>query len=373
MMEIENFTIPLTCTLREVLECIGKNAKGLALLVDEVGCLITTVTDGDLRRAILADIHLDEHATVLVERKEKAGRLAAVVADEGTSASDLLSLMEEHSIRQIPIVDKDKRVVSITFRDVLYSQKVLPDDLPLPPVIDSPREDLGVDAVIMAGGFGKRLYPLTDKMPKPMLPVGDRPMLELIVEQVRSAGIRKIYITTHFMPEVIQAHFGDGAKWDVEIEYVHEETPLGTGGALGLLPVTERTLLMMNGDILTHVDLPQLVRSHQKSGRAMTVGVRQFDMKVPYGVVRCSDDVLERIEEKPIVPFLVNAGIYVVGPEVRNYVEHGQRIDIPDLVHLAIDEGTEVTAYPIVEYWLDIGQMDDYRRAQVDQQDHQKS
>jgi len=225
---------------------------------------------------------------------------------------------------------------------------------------------LGVDAVIMAGGFGKRLYPLTDKMPKPMLPVGDRPMLELIVEQVRSAGIRKIYITTHFMPEVIHEHFGDGKKWDVEIEYIHEETPLGTGGALGLLPTNDRTLLMMNGDILTHVNLPQLVRSHQKSGRSMTVGVRQFDMQVPYGVVRCVDDALERIEEKPMVPFLVNAGIYIVGPEVRSHVERGQRIDIPDLVHLAIAEGAQVTAYPIVEYWLDIGQMEDYRRAQVD-------
>lgn len=370
---IESFTISPNRSLREVFECIGKNAKGIALLVDEDGHLITTVTDGDLRRAILADIHLDEPASVLVERKKSGEKLESVTASLTAGIGELLSMMEEHGIRQIPIVNEEGRVTSIAFRDVLYAQKDLPDHLPQPPIAASPGEDLGIDAVIMAGGFGKRLYPLTDQMPKPMLPVGDKPMLELIVAQVRSAGIRKIYITTHFMSEVIHEHFGNGEKWDVEIEYIHEDEPLGTGGALGLIPVSDRTLLMMNGDILTHVDLPSLVRSHQKSDAGLTVGVRQFDMQVPYGVVRCTEASVERIEEKPLVPFLVNAGIYVVSPEVRALVASGRRVDMPDLVHEAIDQGSFISAYPIVEYWLDIGRMDDYRQAQTDQKNHQKS
>ncbi len=370
---IESFTISPDRTLREVFECIGKNAKGIALLVDDDGCLITTVTDGDLRRAILADIHLDEPATVLVERKKDTGKLQSVTASHGADPAELLNLMEENGVRQIPILDAVGRVSSLAFRDVLYARTRLPDDLPLPPLADHSDEDLGVDAVVMAGGFGKRLYPLTDQMPKPMLPVGDKPMLELIVEQVRAAGIRKIYITTHFMPEVIRDHFGNGEKWEVEIEYIHEEEPLGTGGALGLIPKSDRILLMMNGDILTHVNLPDLVGSHQKSNSGMTVGVRQFDMQVPYGVVRCEDALVERIEEKPMVPFLVNAGIYVVSPEVRSLVKSGGRIDMPDLVHEAIAKGSSIGAYPIVEYWLDIGRMDDYRQAQTDQENHKKS
>ncbi|MDB4259208.1 nucleotidyltransferase family protein [Akkermansiaceae bacterium] len=370
---IESFTVLPDRTLREVFECIGKNAKGIALLVDEGGRLITTVTDGDLRRAILADIHLDEPASVLVERKENGGKLQSVTARSSVGSGDLLGLMEKYGVRQIPIVDDKGKVVSMAFRDVLYAKKGLPDHLPLPPLAECPGEDLGIDAMIMAGGFGKRLYPLTDQMPKPMLPVGDKPMLELIVAQIRSAGIRKIYITTHFMPEVIQKHFGEGGKWDVEIEYIHEDQPLGTGGALGLIPGSDRTLLMMNGDILTHVDLPSLVRSHQESNSSMTVGVRQFDMQVPYGVVRCAEASVERIEEKPLVPFLVNAGIYVVSPEVRALVGAGRRIDMPDLVHEAIDQGSSISAYPIVEYWLDIGRIDDYRQAQTDQKTHQES
>ncbi len=370
---IENFTVSPHCTLREVFECIGRNAKGLALLANEGGELITTVTDGDLRRAILADIHLDEPATVLVERKRQAGKLQPVTASATATTGELLELMEKYAIRQIPIVDETGRLTSIAFRDVLYAKTSLPEDLPHPPITDRPGEDLGIDAVIMAGGFGKRLYPLTDQTPKPMLPVGDKPMLELIVAQVRSAGIRKIYITTHFMPEVIHEHFGNGKKWDVEIEYIHEDQPLGTGGALGLISASDRTLLMMNGDILTHLDLPSLVRFHQESESGMTVGVRQFDMQVPYGVVRCTESSVEEIEEKPLVPFLVNAGVYVVSPKVRALVTSGRRIDMPDLVHKAINQGSSISAYPIVEYWLDIGRMDDYRQAQTDQKTYQKS
>jgi len=373
MMNPEPFTVSPEKSLREVFECIGRNAKGIALLVEDDGTLVTTVTDGDLRRAILADIHLEERAAVLVERKREQGTLAPLTAPEGASTSELLTLMKEKSVRQIPIVDRSGVVVSIAFREVLFANSILPENVPLPPEPHRSTEDLDVDAVIMAGGFGKRLYPLTDKVPKPMLPVGDRPMLELIVDQLRAAGIRKIFITTHFMPEVIRDHFGDGSDREVEIEYVHEEEPLGTGGALGLLPDSDRTLLMMNGDILTHVDLQELVQFHRREKAEITLGVRQFDLQVPYGVVRCRDSEIERIDEKPVVPFLVNAGIYVVDPSARRMIKQGHRIDMPELVDQIIGRKGRTSAFPIVEYWLDIGRMDDYRKAQTDQRNHESS
>jgi NDP-sugar pyrophosphorylase family protein len=216
----------------------------------------------------------------------------------------------------------------------------------------------------MAGGKGSRLQPLTEEMPKPMLPVGDRPVLEIIIGQLRDAGIKQVKVTTHHQPEKIAQHFGDGSNFGVELSYVEERSPLGTVGGLGLLEVPRETTLVINGDILTQVDFRAMLRYHQEHQADLTVAVRQYDVKVPYGVIECDGAQVRKISEKPAVMVLVNAGIYLLEPGVYRYIPNGQRFDMTELIQRLLDEGRSVVSFPVREYWLDIGQREEYEQAQ---------
>jgi NDP-sugar pyrophosphorylase family protein len=226
--------------------------------------------------------------------------------------------------------------------------------------------ELPINAVVMAGGFGKRLRPLTDSMPKPMLPIGDRPMLEWTIGQLRKTGIQQISLTTHYMPEAISEHFGNGDGFGVKINYVHEETPLGTAGALGLLGKVDGPLLVINGDILTQVDFRVMLNYHQKHKACLTVGVRRYEIQVPYGVVECTGARVDKVSEKPQMPFLVNAGVYLIEPTALQFIPPGRNFDMPDLIQRLITENLIVVSFPILEYWLDIGRPGDYETAQED-------
>ena len=229
------------------------------------------------------------------------------------------------------------------------------------------RRALGVPAVVMAGGFGTRLQPLTDDVPKPLLPVGDKPILERIVEGLCGHGIFDIWLATHYHAEQIRAHFGDGRRWGGHIRYVHEETPLGTAGALALLPERFTTpFLVMYGDLLTRLNYRTLYRFHQDVGAVMTVCVKRYDVRVPYGVVEAENGLVQNLSEKPVNCFWINAGIYVLAPQLLDYVPQNQLYNITQLVQRLVAEGQKVASFPIREYWLDIGQMPDYRRAQED-------
>jgi NDP-sugar pyrophosphorylase family protein len=218
----------------------------------------------------------------------------------------------------------------------------------------------------MAGGFGTRLRPLTEDTPKPMLLVGDRPMLERTIEQLKKAGIHRVDLTTHYKPEAISKHFGNGDEFGVTIRYVHEDQPLGTAGALGLLGDSQEPLLVINGDILTHVDFRAMLKHHREHKASLTVGVCRYDLQVPYGVIECHGPDILGISEKPKMPFLVNAGIYLLEPKVRKYIPAGKRFDMTDLIQSLIHADRKVVSFPIVEYWLDVGRPGDYARAQED-------
>jgi len=221
-------------------------------------------------------------------------------------------------------------------------------------------------AVVMAGGLGTRLLPLTSDIPKPMLPVGDRPLLERTIEKLRDAGIRHVNVTTHYLPEKITSHFGNGQAYGVEIAYVTEDRPLGTAGGIGLLPEQHEPLLVVNGDILCTVDFRDFVAYHRKNRADITVCVRKHDVKIPYGVVECDGPRLLRLKEKPAVSVLVNAGIYLLEPSVRLFIRPGERLDMTDLIGRLLAHERPIATYPIVGYWLDVGQHDDYRKAQTD-------
>jgi NDP-sugar pyrophosphorylase family protein len=196
-----------------------------------------------------------------------------------------------------------------------------------------------------------------------MLKLGDRPLLELTIERLRDAGIRRMNVTTHYLPEAISNHFGSGEAFDVEIRYVKEDQPLGTAGGLKLMENCDETLLVINGDILTEVDFRSMLRYHKEHGADLTVGVRQYEVQVPYGVVDCDGSRVRKLQEKPLLHFLVNAGIYLLEPTVYRYIPDHHRFDMTDLIERLIDKGRHVVSFPVVEYWMDIGQKADYERA----------
>ena len=286
---LDSLTIGPERTLRDVLECLDANGEGIALVVDPAGKLLGTITDGDLRRATLAGLDVDtETADSLIRRRK--GRARPVTARVNTKSSVLRKMMKDSSLRHIPLVDSKGVVREVA----LLRELALEDDLP-------------VTAVVMAGGFGMRMRPLTDKLPKPMLPVGDRPVMEHVLEQLQKVGISHVSVTTHYKPEAIVDHFGDGHQFGIEIDYVNEAEPLGTAGALGLMKQPAGTVLVVNGDVLTQVNFRAMFEYHVDNAAEMTVGVRRFELQVPYGVVEMDGSEVSRLDEKPTYRFFINA------------------------------------------------------------------
>lgn len=340
---LEQILVASDTPVREVLNCIN-NGTGIALVVDAQRHLLGTITDGDVRRAVLAGHSLEDRAEKLLE-----GHKTAVTAPVDTPPAALLRRMNELKIRHIPLLDAEKRVADIAL---------------LQNLVEAYEEPL--KAVVMAGGFGKRLLPLTQEIPKPMLPVGDKPMLKLVFEQLQTAGIHKVQLTTHYKPEVIHEYFGNGEKHGLEIEYVNESEPMGTAGALGRMEVSEEPILVLNGDILTRMDFRSMYAYHREHQAELTVAVRQYDFRVPYGVVQCEGALVQKVEEKPTYNFFVNAGIYLLEPSAQRSIPREQRFDMTDLITKLTAENRRVAAFPIVEYWMDIGQPEDYMQVQED-------
>lgn len=330
--------------LETAIGVLDKGGLGIVLVADTDDVLHGTVTDGDVRRALLHHQTMDTPVSQIMCATPQ-------VADQNWSREKLLSVMESTRLLQLPVVDANRRIVGIeTLRDML----------------DRKRIDNRV--FLMAGGFGKRLYPLTQDCPKPMLKVGDKPILELILQSFVDAGFHRFYISTHYLPGVIRDHFGDGSRWNVSIQYVHEKEPLGTGGALGLLPHHDIDLpiILMNGDLLTRVDYRSLLDFHERNGGSATLCVREYESQIPYGVIQSDGHRITHIVEKPVQRCFISAGIYVLSPELIRSVAPGEPIDMPTLLEREIGAGRDVNMFPVHEYWLDIGRMDDFQRAQQD-------
>jgi len=342
---LDDFLVRSTATLRAAAACINQNRSGCALVVDEDRRLVRTLTDGDLRRALLAGKSLDAPLEAAFAIQDQVGHPAPVTAEANITTEAATALMRKHVIRQLPLVDDRNRVVGV---------RLLEEQRDIAPVRS---------AVIFAGGFGTRLRPLTNDTPKPMVSVGDRPVMQHIVEQLRDQGIERLGVTTHFMPEKIEQHFGDGQRFGVELSYVREDEPLGTAGALGLLPRPSETTLVMNGDILSRVDIGAMTLFHREHEAAITVAARQFDMAVPYGVLECRGPDITSLQEKPRLSFLVNAGIYLIEPTCFDFIPTDRRFDMTDLIETAIEKQLRVVSFPLVEYWIDIGRQEDLEQA----------
>ncbi|MBY7915587.1 nucleotidyltransferase family protein [Vibrio fluvialis] len=337
--------IQVSSTIKQALEIINSEALRVAVVVDQDRKLLGMITDGDIRRGLLNDL-------TLTDSVDKVMNPNPVTAKQFTSKDILIELMGQKQILSVPLLDNEGRVVGL---ETIHSALS--------------KESFQNPVFIMAGGFGTRLRPLTDSCPKPMLKVGDKPILETVIKSFIKAGFSNFYISTHYMPEQIHQHFGNGSNLGVSISYVHEDTPLGTGGALGLLPEDmprNLPLIMINGDVLTKVDFQRLLNFHMENDADATMCVREYDYQIPYGVINGEGNRITSMVEKPVQRFFVNAGIYVLSPRVIQSVDRNQKIDMPTLLEQHMNERQKVLMFPIHEYWLDIGRMDDFNRAQVD-------
>lgn len=342
MKSWKTVAVPPDTPLEKAISALDKGGLGIVLVTDADDVLRGTVTDGDVRRALLRHQTMDTPVSEIMCATPE-------VAAQNWSREKLLAAMESTRLLQLPVVDASRRVVGIeTLHDMLGGRR-----------LDNP-------VLLMAGGFGKRLYPLTHDCPKPMLKVGDKPILELILQGFVDAGFHRFYFSTHYLPEVIRDHFGDGSRWNVSIKYVHEKEPLGTGGALGLLPHDEIDLptFLMNGDLLTRVDYRSLLDFHERNEGIATLCVREYESQIPYGVIQTDGHRITEIVEKPVQRFFISAGIYMLSPKLVRRIAPGERIDMPTLLEREISAGRVVNMFPVHEYWLDIGRMDDFQHAQ---------
>lgn len=333
-------------TLARAIEVLELQALRIVLVVDDDKKILGTITDGDIRRALLRHSGMDTPLYGIMHKNP-------VVASVRDSREALLSMMKRAGALQIPVIDETTgRIVGLETMQQLLTQKKS---------LDNP-------VFLMAGGFGKRLQPLTNDIPKPLLKIGKKPVLETIMEQFIDAGFHDFYISTHYKAEMIEEYFGSGVKWGVSVKYIHERKPLGTAGALSLLPDDLSTLpvIMMNGDLLTKINFEQLLDFHEEQDGVATMCVREYDFQVPYGVVDAENYQMVGIKEKPVQRFFVNAGIYVLSQETIRSVPRDQVLDMPDLLLQQVENDQKVNIFPIHEYWLDIGRIDEFERAQSD-------
>jgi dTDP-glucose pyrophosphorylase len=345
--DLEQLFVLPQYTMLDVMRRINETAQGIALVVDAEGRLVDTVTDGDLRRAVLAGIDLDKPIAQL-----RAGQHRPLTMAMGTPRNELAKLMRERRVRHIPLVDDQQRPVDmVQLSDLLKDQPA----------------SKAVSAVLIAGGYGSRLRPLTDEIPKPMLPLGDKPLVERTIDSLRKFGIQQVYLATHYKPEVFYNHFGDGRAFGMQIDYIHEDQPRGTAGALAALPKGDDPLLVINGDIVTEVSYEAMLRFHHETGAEMTVGVRQYEFSVPYGVMEMNGTDILGVKEKPTHRFFVNGGIYLLERSAAQHVPPDTRFDMPQLIETLVSLKKKVIGFPISEYWLDIGRMSDYEKARADE------
>ena len=340
---IDKYCIDNGATIKEAMKVIDKNLTGGALVINEKNELVGTITDGDIRRAILRGSGINERI-------------------EGTYFKDFKFVTKEHSkkkakeymlsnkIRQVPVIDKDKKLTDLYFLDDILSY--------------DKKENY---VFILAGGLGTRLRPLTETVPKPMLRVGDKPILELILEQFKEYGFRNFIISLNYKGSIIEEYFKDGKEFDVNIEYIRETKKLGTAGSIALVKEKlTKPFIVINGDILTGIDFDKFLNHHIENDFNITVGVRNYEINVPYGVLVTDNMIIESLEEKPTYKFNINGGVYALNPEIIKYIQEEEVYNMTDLIEDAMNNQQRSGIYEIIEYWTDIGQIEDYKQANRD-------
>jgi dTDP-glucose pyrophosphorylase len=332
--------IPETATIADVIRNLDESMVQIALVIRPEGHLVGTLTDGDIRRGLLHGLELTNSVETIINKEP-------LVVTPEMNRETVLQLMQINKIHQLPVVNENRCVVG------LHSWNEL--------IVPGERKNV---MVIMAGGQGTRLRPHTENCPKPLLPVGGKPMLEHIIERAKAEGFHNFILSIHYLGHMIEDYFTDGSKWQVNIDYVREEQPLGTAGALSLLnPRPNEPFLVSNGDVLTDVHYGELLDFHSSHSAFATMAVRQHEWQHPFGVVRTKGVDIVGFDEKPITHSHINAGIYVLEPEVLDGLKEDEYCDMPTLFNRQQDMNKRTIVYPMHEPWLDVGRIDDLHRA----------
>ena len=340
MKNIENIKLRQNATIKEALGIIDSGAMQIALVVDDNDTLLGTLTDGDIRRGILRGLDLDSSIETIVFKEPAIAKISS-------TKEEILKIALSKKLHQIPIVDDNGIVLDLKEIDELVEPKIKTNRV-----------------ILMVGGLGTRLRPLTQDTPKPMLKVGNKPILQTIVEKFAEYGFVNITMCVNFNASIIRDYFGDGKEFGVNIDYVLEQKRMGTAGALSLLKERpSEPFFVMNGDLLTNVNFEHIFNYHTLHKATATMCVREYDYEVPYGVVKMNDNKIIEIAEKPVQKFFVSAGIYMLSPEILDLIPKNEFYDMPALFEKLIKLSKNVISFPIREYWLDIGRMEEYQRA----------
>ena len=335
--------LPSKATLRQAIGNLNETSMQIVLVVSPDGKLLGTITDGDIRRSLVNGFDMDSLIDTIIHHDP-------LVAPPTLSRDTVIQLMQANQIHQVPIVDENRLVLGLH----LWGKIISPDQRP----------NL---MVIMAGGQGKRLRPHTENCPKPLLPVGGKPMLEHSIERAKTEGFQHFVIAINYLGHMIEDHFGDGSKWGVDISYLREKSPLGTAGPISLLnPRPEHPFLISNGDVLTDIHYGELLDFHCRHKASATMAVRLHEWQHPYGVIHTKGIDITAIEEKPVVRSHVNAGVYVLEPSVLDTLQDSEHCDMTMLFSRLQESSARTIVYPMHEPWLDVGRTDDLEQAQKD-------
>ena len=340
MRIVNDIKLSINSTIKDALQTINNGGLQIAIVVDENDALVGTVTDGDIRRGLLNGLDLNSSVSLVVHKSPS-------IASVGDTKESILKIALAKKLHKIPLVDELGKLVGI--EDI--------EDI-IKPVGKTNR------VILMVGGLGTRLRPLTKDMPKPMLKVGNKPILQTIVEKFAEYGFVNITMCVNFNASIIRDYFGDGKEFGVNIDYVLEQKRMGTAGALSLLKERpSEPFFVMNGDLLTNVNFEHILNYHTLNKATATMCVREYDYEVPYGVVKMNDNKIIEIAEKPVQKFFVSAGIYMLSPEILDIIPQDEFYDMPTLFEKAIAQDKNVISFPIHEYWIDIGRLEEYQKA----------
>ncbi len=340
MKNYKDILLKPTSTIKEALQIIDSGAMKIALVADEDEKLIGTLSDGDIRRGLLNNLSLDDSIESVIFK-------TPTVCNVEDTKEHILEVAIERKLYQVPIVDNEGRLVGIEEIDEL-----------LKPTVKTNR------VVLMVGGLGTRLRPLTEHIPKPMLKVGNKPILETIILNFKKYGFTNIILSVSYKSEIIEEYFKDGKEFGVNIEYIHENKRMGTAGALSLIrEKLNEPFFVMNGDLLTNINFENMMEYHLSSSAIATMGVREYDFQVPYGVVNVDGENILSIEEKPLYNFFVSGGIYVLDSKVLDFMPNNEFFDMPTLFETIIENKMKSVSFPIREYWLDIGRLEEFEKA----------
>ena len=338
MTDVTTATLRADQTLHDAFRAAAASGDRLAVVVDGEGRVMATVTDGDVRRAVLAGRALDTLLSEIVS-----------VPPVLLGADDPEDVVRDAFVRSgrsaLAVVDSERRLVGVR-----RLAEVAPELATAPA------------GVLMVGGRGERLRPLTDKMPKPLLKIGGAAIVERLIQAMRDAGVEDLYLSVNYMAEQFEDRLGDGAALGVRLHYLHETQPLDTAGALSLLPAQDRPLLVSNGDLVTTIDFAAMLDFHRFHRAAITVAGVEYASTVPYGVLRTAEHHLLHIDEKPTSRQLVSGGIYVLSPDVLRFVPPDRPFKMPDLIDCALRDGLGVSVFPVLERWSDIGSKEEFER-----------